>query len=90
MLAPQVAEARGRALAALGDMTGAARDIASGIAAARKLGMAYEEAVLLEARSDIARARGLAPDAEDVTESLRILTGLGAAKPRGPPEVPPI
>ncbi|MBL8199597.1 MAG: AAA family ATPase [Chromatiales bacterium] len=86
MLAPQVAEARARALAALGDTAAAAREIDSGIAAARGLGMPYEEAMLLEVRSDIARAHGLAPDPRDVAESLRILKGLGAAKPRGLPE----
>ncbi|MEQ1802351.1 MAG: adenylate/guanylate cyclase domain-containing protein [Gammaproteobacteria bacterium] len=85
MLAPQVAEVRGRALAALGDRVAAAREIDSGIAAARKLGMPYEEAMLLSARSEIARSSGLAPAAEDLEESERILKGLGAAKPRGLP-----
>ena len=86
MLAPQVAEARGRALAALGDTTAAAREIDSGITAARRLGMPYEEALLLEARSDIARASGLAPAPADLAEAERIRKGLGAAKPRGLPE----
>jgi tetratricopeptide (TPR) repeat protein len=83
MLAPQVAEARGRALAALGDAAAAARELESGIAAARRLGMPYEEAMLLEARSDLARARGLQPAAGDLERSLQLLEGLGAVKPRG-------
>ncbi len=78
LLAPQVAEARARALAANGNGAAAIREIESGLMAARKLGLLYDEAMLLVARIEITREAGLQADPADLAESARILDGLGA------------
>jgi len=78
LLLPQVAEARARALAATGNYAAANDEIEEGLVAARRLGLRYEEAILLVARIDIARAVGAGADPADLAESARILKGLGA------------
>jgi hypothetical protein len=77
LLVPQVAETRARALAALGRSATIATEIENGLAAARQLGLRYEEAMLLLARIELARDRGAPVDPADVAESARILEGLG-------------
>jgi len=78
LLVPQVAEARARALAAVGNYAAAGDEIEKGLEAARRLGLRYEEAILLVARIDIARDTGAGADPADLAESVRILKGLGA------------
>jgi class 3 adenylate cyclase/tetratricopeptide (TPR) repeat protein len=78
LLVPQVAEVRVRALAATGRHAAVAAEIEKGLAAARRLGLRYEEAILLVARIDIARETGGEADPADLAESARILKGLGA------------
>ena len=78
LLVPQVAEARVRALAATGKHAAVGAEIEKGLAAARRLGLRYEEAILLVARIDIARETGAEADPADLAESARILKGLGA------------
>ncbi len=78
LLVPQVAEARVRALAAIGKHAAVAAEIEKGLTAARRLGLRYEEAILLVARIDIARDTGATANPADLTEAARILKGLGA------------
>jgi class 3 adenylate cyclase/tetratricopeptide (TPR) repeat protein len=81
---PQVAEARARALAALGRFNDAEQEIERGIVAARDLNLAYEQGMLLRARTEIARAADVEPNPSDLSESERILGDLGirpASKP---------
>jgi class 3 adenylate cyclase/tetratricopeptide (TPR) repeat protein len=77
LVAPQAAEVRARAFAAVGDSASAAREIEHGLAAARRVGLRYEEAMLLVARIDMARDDGVEADPADLAESARILDGLG-------------
>jgi ATP/maltotriose-dependent transcriptional regulator MalT len=74
---PQIAEARARALAAVGRMKEAEQAIAGGIKAARYYGLPYEEGLLLQIRIDIARNADLAPDSNDIEAAEKILGGLG-------------
>jgi tetratricopeptide (TPR) repeat protein len=77
MYAAQIAEARVQALTALG-RSGEARLVADeGLAAARKYGMPYEEAVLLAARAELDRRNEKGPDDNDVAALERILASLG-------------
>lgn len=80
---PQIAEARSRALAALGRIGEAEQTIESGIDAARYYGLPYEEGMLLLSRIDVARAAGRVPDSEDVEAAEKILGGLGINLRRG-------
>lgn len=74
---PQIAEARARALAALGSRSEAEQAIVGGLKAARYFGLPYEEGMLLLARIDIARAANLEPDSQDVEAAQKILGDLG-------------
>ena len=83
MYAPQIAEARVQALAALGRLAEARLAVDEGLAAARKYGLPYEEAVLLAARAELDRRNEKGPDESDVTALEKILTSLGVkATPR--------
>jgi class 3 adenylate cyclase/tetratricopeptide (TPR) repeat protein len=77
MFAAQVAEARALALIALGNSDEAKEAITTGIEAARKYGLPYEEALLLQARVDSDRRAGRLPDQSDIDSASRILKGLG-------------
>jgi tetratricopeptide (TPR) repeat protein len=77
MFAAQVAEARALALASLGRPDEARQEVATGIAAARSFGLAYEEGMLLRTRAELDRSAGREPDAADVESAARILSGLG-------------
>lgn len=74
---PQIAEARARALAAMGNVAEAEEIIARGIKASRYYGLPYEEGLLLLSRIDIARDANLEPDSSDLEASGKILGGLG-------------
>ena len=76
-LIPILACTRALACAALGRFDEAEREIRDGLAAAREQTQPYEEALLLEARCDIARQRHRSPDAEDAKAAARIFDGLG-------------
>ena len=76
-LIPILACTRALACAALGRFDEAEREIRDGLAAAREQNQPYEEALLLEARCDIARQRHRSPDAEDAKAAARIFDGLG-------------
>jgi class 3 adenylate cyclase/tetratricopeptide (TPR) repeat protein len=80
VLAPQVAEARARALQAMGRDAESAAIVADGLARARQLGARYEEAMLLRARSLLTGA-DREQAAADGAESRAILAGLGALAP---------
>jgi tetratricopeptide (TPR) repeat protein len=83
MYAPQIAEARVQALAALGRLAEARLAADEGLAAARKYGLPYEEALMLAARTELDRRNEKGPDESDVTALERILTSLGVkATPR--------
>jgi class 3 adenylate cyclase/predicted ATPase len=73
----QVAHARARALAALGETDAAERAIRAGIVVARELELPYEEGMLLRARTEIARDSNIEPDPGDIEASEQILSGLG-------------
>jgi len=76
-LAPQTAECRARALIALGQFREAEQQIAEGLSAARKLGLRYEEGMLLRARATLCRANGREPDCEELRRCAEILNALG-------------
>ncbi len=78
-LAPQVAEARAAALAALGAMDEARGTIDAGIAAARRNGSPYEEGMLLAAAVELECSRGAGAAPQMVEQASRILEGLGVA-----------
>lgn len=84
--APQVAEARARALAAGGNVEAALGEVVTGLDAARELGFVYEEAMLRLAGLEIALAAGRFVAPADLDATVRALGGLGVALPRpGPP-----
>jgi class 3 adenylate cyclase/tetratricopeptide (TPR) repeat protein len=74
---PQIAEARSKALAAIGNNQEATETIETGMKAARYYGLPYEEGLLLLARIQIARNCGVTPDPQDIESSEKILGGLG-------------
>ena len=83
MYAAQIAEARVQALTALGRLDEARSAADQGLAAARKYGLPYEEAVLLAARAELDRRNEIGPDKADVAALERILASLGVrATPR--------
>jgi len=83
MYAAQIAEARVQALTALGRLHEARLAADEGLAAARKFGLPYEEAVMLAARAELDRRNEKGPDETDVAALERILTSLGVkATPR--------
>jgi len=82
VLAPQVAHARARALAALGRHGEAEREVTTGLASAREQGLPYDEALLLLARAQIARKDGREPDLSDIDAAKRILDSLGVSRAR--------
>ncbi len=77
LLAPQIAHARARALAALGRHGEARRELETGLASAREQDLAYEKALLLLARAEITRLQGEQPNPADLEEATSILRGLG-------------
>jgi tetratricopeptide (TPR) repeat protein len=77
LLEPQAAEARALALAALGRYDEAEAQLTGGLAAARKLGLRYEEGTLLRQRIAVLRAAGREPDQSEVVKSAEILGALG-------------
>jgi tetratricopeptide (TPR) repeat protein len=83
---PQVADERARALAALGRLVEAEREIEKGLAASRDLGLPYEEGMLLLSRIELARLTDRAPDPSDLADSKRILGDLGIHMTPRPPE----
>jgi hypothetical protein len=85
LLAPQVAESRAAALAALGRPDEAEAELASGLETARERGLSYEEGRLLRARNAMRRAAGREPDPTDVRASSEILGALGV---RPAPDAP--
>jgi tetratricopeptide (TPR) repeat protein len=80
LLAPQVARARVRALAALGRHGEAESEVKAGLASAREQGLPYEEGMLLLAKAEIARSRSEPPDPSDLEAAARILGGLGVPR----------
>jgi len=84
-LMPQVAESRAAALGRLGRHVEADGQLQEGLAAARRLGLKYEEALLLRRRVALRTAVGREPDPEDVASSVEILGALGV---RLAPSVP--
>jgi class 3 adenylate cyclase/tetratricopeptide (TPR) repeat protein len=85
VLAPQAAESRALAFAALGQYDNADEQIARGLALARKLGLRYEEGTLLRARGELRRAVGREADAAEARMSGEILAALGV---RSTPSAP--
>ena len=83
---PQVAEVRARALAALGRISEAEREIKAGLRTSRDLALPYEEGMLLHTRIEIARLAGREPAPSDLADSKRILGGLGIDITPWPPE----
>jgi class 3 adenylate cyclase/tetratricopeptide (TPR) repeat protein len=77
LLAPQAAESRAVALAALAEFDAAESQLADGLAAARELGLNYEEGMLLRRRTELRRVTGRQPDSSDVKRSVEILGALG-------------
>jgi len=75
--APQIAESRVRALAAMGRRPEARLETDAGIEAARAAGLQYEEAALLAARIELDRGQGKGPDVRDVAALEKILANLG-------------
>jgi class 3 adenylate cyclase/tetratricopeptide (TPR) repeat protein len=76
-LRPILACTRALACATLGRVDEAEREIIDGLAAARAQNQPYEEAMLLEARCDIARQGNRLPDPEDAKAAAQIFGGLG-------------
>jgi tetratricopeptide (TPR) repeat protein len=74
---PILACTRALACAALGRVDEAEREITAGLAAAREQNQPYEEALLLQARCDIARHANRLPDPEDAKAAEQIFGGLG-------------
>ncbi len=74
---PQIAEVRARVLLALGRIEEAQRAIHKGLEAARDYALPYEEAMLLQARIDIAGSVGAEPDPGDVDACRKLMDGLG-------------
>jgi tetratricopeptide (TPR) repeat protein len=71
------ARVRAGALIALGRFDDARDALDVGLDDARRQGNVYDEALLLLARADVARAVGREPDADDVTRAHALLAGLG-------------
>jgi class 3 adenylate cyclase/tetratricopeptide (TPR) repeat protein len=76
-LEPQAAEARARTLMALGRYAESDAQISKGLSVAQKLGLKYEEGLLLDARSALARATGRPVDAGESSRRDEIMTALG-------------
>jgi predicted ATPase/class 3 adenylate cyclase len=85
---PQVAEVRARALVAIGRIQEAENVIEKGLTAAREFGLPYEEAMLLLARTEIARSADAETGRSDFEASKRILGDLGVyPTPRSPEHI---
>ena len=74
-----VARIRGLALEALGDSQGALDVLRTGIESAIATGNQYEEALLLEARGQLQRRAGMAPDPADLERQSMLFGLLGIA-----------
>jgi ATP/maltotriose-dependent transcriptional regulator MalT len=79
-LRPVLAHARASALLALGRADEAEREIAAGAISARDQGLPYEEAILVELRSEVARRAGHPPDGAEEARASETLASLGVRK----------
>jgi len=77
LLAPQAAEYRAQALAALGRIDEALATIEAGLGAARALSLRYEEGTLLRRRAAILADAGRAVDAAELERADSLLHALG-------------
>jgi tetratricopeptide (TPR) repeat protein len=77
LLLPVLACARGRILGALGRFDEAESTLGAGLTAARAQRLPYEEAMLLEARLEVADSAGRPLEAADADAARRILDDLG-------------
>ena len=74
---PVLTRLRGRGLGDLERFDEALENIENGMAEARRQGLLYDQALLLEARCDIVAAQGNAADPADRAEADRLLRKLG-------------
>ncbi|MBY5162973.1 adenylate/guanylate cyclase domain-containing protein [Salsipaludibacter albus] len=81
MFRPQRARVVARALVVLGRLDEAGDELADGLAAAREVGLAYEEALLRVARLDLA-STGDEADPEEQAAVTALLDGLGVQEAR--------
>jgi class 3 adenylate cyclase/tetratricopeptide (TPR) repeat protein len=87
LLAPQAAESRATALAALGRPAEAQEALAAGLDATIEMGLRYEEGRLRQLRSTVRRGAGLDADPVDLQVATEILGALGV---RSTPSAPTI
>ena len=76
-LAAQMAEARARALAALGRREAAEASVEEGLAVARAMGLRYEEGLLLQRRAALLRVAGCELDTSEAGRCTEIVAALG-------------
>ena len=77
---PVLARLRGRGLAALGLFDEALAQIEQGLLKAREQGLLYDQAVLIEVRTEIVASAGGNPDPNDMIEADRLFGELGVRR----------